>query len=46
MARQIGESNPATRIAQDGGTHVDGKKAATETGTLLGEFPYVRFGSG
>ncbi len=46
MARQIGESNPATRIAQDEGTHVDGKKAATETGTFLGEFPYVRFGSG
>jgi pimeloyl-ACP methyl ester carboxylesterase len=46
MARQIGESNRVTRIAQDGGTHVDGKKAATETGTFLGEFPYVRFGSG
>ena len=46
MARQTGESNKATRITQDGGTDVDGKKAATETGTFLGEFPYVRFGSG
>jgi pimeloyl-ACP methyl ester carboxylesterase len=46
MARQTGESNRATRIAQDGGADVDGKKTATETGTFLGEFPYVRFGSG
>jgi pimeloyl-ACP methyl ester carboxylesterase len=46
MARQTDESNMATRIAQDGGKDVDGKKAATETGTFLGEFPYVRFGSG
>jgi pimeloyl-ACP methyl ester carboxylesterase len=46
MARQIGESNPATRITQDGGTNVIGDRAATETGTFLGEFPYVRFGSG
>jgi pimeloyl-ACP methyl ester carboxylesterase len=46
MARQTGESNRATRIAQDGGTDVDGKKAATETGTFLGEFPYVRIGNG
>src|SRR5687768_15392251 len=46
MASQIGESNPATRIAQDEGTNVDGKTASTETGTFLGEFPYVRFGSG
>jgi pimeloyl-ACP methyl ester carboxylesterase len=36
----------ATRIPQNGGTNVDGKTAATETGTFLGEFPYVRFGSG
>jgi pimeloyl-ACP methyl ester carboxylesterase len=46
MASPTGESNTATRIAQDGGTDVDGKKVATQTGTFLGEFPYVRFGSG
>ena len=46
MASTNGESNRAPRIAQDGGTNVDGKSAATETGTFLGEFPYVRFGSG
>src|SRR5919107_1953805 len=46
MARPTGESNTATRIAQDGGKDVDGKNVATETGTFLGEFPYVRFGSG
>jgi pimeloyl-ACP methyl ester carboxylesterase len=37
---------PTTRIAQNGGTNMDGKSAATETGTFLGESPYVRFGSG
>ena len=42
MARQTGESNTATRITQDGGTNVIGDRAATETGTFLGEFPYVR----
>jgi pimeloyl-ACP methyl ester carboxylesterase len=46
MANTNGESNRAPRIAQDGGTDVDGKSTATETGTFLGEFPYVRFGSG
>jgi pimeloyl-ACP methyl ester carboxylesterase len=46
MARQTGESNKATRITQDGGTNVIGDRATTETGTFLGEFPYVRFGSG
>jgi pimeloyl-ACP methyl ester carboxylesterase len=46
MARQIGESNTATRITQDGGKNMIGDSAATETGTFLGEFPYVRFGSG
>jgi pimeloyl-ACP methyl ester carboxylesterase len=46
MANTNGESNRAPRIAQDGGTKVDGKSAATQTGTFLGEFPYVRFGSG
>jgi pimeloyl-ACP methyl ester carboxylesterase len=46
MAKPTGESNTATRIAQDGGKDVDGKNVATETGTFLGEFPYVRFGSG
>jgi pimeloyl-ACP methyl ester carboxylesterase len=46
MANTNGESNRAPRIAQDGGTDVDGKSAATESGTFLGEFPYVRFGSG
>jgi pimeloyl-ACP methyl ester carboxylesterase len=46
MARQTGESNTATRITQDGGMNVIGDRAATETGTFLGEFPYLRFGSG
>jgi pimeloyl-ACP methyl ester carboxylesterase len=46
MARQIGESNTATRIPQDGGKNMIGDRAATETGTFLGEFPYVRLGSG
>jgi pimeloyl-ACP methyl ester carboxylesterase len=46
MARQTGELNMATWIAQDGGKDVDGKKAATQTGTFLGQFPYVRAGSG
>jgi pimeloyl-ACP methyl ester carboxylesterase len=46
MARQTGESNTATRITQDGGMNVIGDRAATETGTFLGEFPYVRLGSG
>jgi pimeloyl-ACP methyl ester carboxylesterase len=46
MARRTGGSIAATRIAQNGGTNVDGKSAATQTGTFLGEFPYVRFGSG
>jgi pimeloyl-ACP methyl ester carboxylesterase len=36
----------ATRIAQNGGTNMEGKSAATDTGTFLGEFPYVRIGSG
>ena len=46
MASTTGGLTEATRIARDGGTNVDGKMAATETGTFLGEFPYVRFGSG
>jgi pimeloyl-ACP methyl ester carboxylesterase len=46
MTRQTGESNTASRITQDGGTNVIADRAATETGTFLGEFPYVRFGSG
>jgi pimeloyl-ACP methyl ester carboxylesterase len=46
MVSTTGGSTEATRIARDGGTNVDGKTAATETGTFLGEFPYVRFGSG
>ena len=46
MARRTGGSTAATRIAQNGGTNVDGKSAGTETGTFLGEFPYVRIGSG
>lgn len=46
MARRTGGSTEATRIARDGGTNVDEKPAATETGTFLGEFPYVRLGSG
>jgi pimeloyl-ACP methyl ester carboxylesterase len=46
MARQTGESKAAPLIIQDGGTNVIGDRAATETGTFLGEFPYVRFGSG
>jgi len=35
-----------TRIARNGGTNMDGKSVATQTGTFLGEFPYVRIGSG
>ena len=46
MASTTGGLTEATRIARDGGTNVGGKMAATETGTFLGEFPYVRFGSG
>ena len=46
MARWTDVSMAASRIAQNGGTNVDGKSAATETGTFLGEFPYVRIGSG
>jgi len=46
MASTNGGSTEATRIALDGGTNVDGKTAATQTGTFLGEFPYVRIGSG
>jgi pimeloyl-ACP methyl ester carboxylesterase len=46
MASTTGGLTEATRIAQNGGTNVDGKTAATETGTFLGEIPYVRFGSG
>ena len=46
MARRTGGSTAATRIARDGGNNVDEKSAATETGTFLGEFPYVCFGSG
>jgi pimeloyl-ACP methyl ester carboxylesterase len=46
MARRTGGSTAATRIAQNGGTNVDGKSSGTETGTFLGEFPYVRIGSG
>jgi hypothetical protein len=46
MVSTTGRSTEATRIARDGGTNVDEKLAATETGTFLGEFPYVRFGSG
>ena len=43
MARQTGESKAAPLIIQDGGTNVIGDRAATETGTFLGEFPFVRF---
>jgi pimeloyl-ACP methyl ester carboxylesterase len=46
MVSTTGRSTEATRIAQDGGTKVDKKSAATQTGTFLGEFPYVRLGSG
>ena len=46
MVSTTGGLTEATRIARDGGTNVDEKLAATETGTFLGEFPYVRFGSG
>ena len=46
MAKRTGGSMPTTRIAQNGGTNMDGKSAATETGTFLGEFPYVRIGGG
>jgi pimeloyl-ACP methyl ester carboxylesterase len=41
MARRTGGSTEPTRIARDGGTKVDEKLAATETGTFLGEFPYL-----
>jgi pimeloyl-ACP methyl ester carboxylesterase len=46
MARRTEGSMPTTRIARNGGTNMDGKSAATQTGTFLGEFPYVRLGSG
>jgi pimeloyl-ACP methyl ester carboxylesterase len=35
-----------TEYRQIGGTNVNQKRAATERGTFLGEFPYVRIGSG
>jgi pimeloyl-ACP methyl ester carboxylesterase len=35
-----------TSVEEIGGTNVTAKKQATETGMFLGEFPYVRLGSG
>jgi pimeloyl-ACP methyl ester carboxylesterase len=46
MARRTGGSIAATQFIQNGGMNVVGKSAATETGTFLGKFQYVRFGSG
>jgi pimeloyl-ACP methyl ester carboxylesterase len=39
-------SKGTDRIPRSGGTNVDEKSAAAETGTFLAEFPYVRIGSG
>jgi hypothetical protein len=50
MASLSSESFAATRITEGsteiGGTDVIEKKAAIETGTFLGEFPYMRVGNG
>ena len=39
-------SSTKTSIDEIGGADVTTKKPATESGTFLGEFPYVRFGNG
>ena len=39
-------SSTGTSMDEIGGTSMTTKKPATETGTFLGEFSYVRFGSG
>ena len=39
-------SSTRTPVDEIGGTNMTTKKPATETGTFLGEFPYVRLGNG
>ena len=38
------DSSMRTSMDEIGGTNLTTKKPATETGTFLGEFPYVRLG--
>ena len=45
-ARHVDGSSRTTTTDGIGGTNVTAKKPATETGTFLGEFPYVRLGDG
>ncbi len=45
-ARSVDGSSTGTPADQIGNTRMTTKKPATQTGTFLGEFPYVRFGNG
>jgi pimeloyl-ACP methyl ester carboxylesterase len=45
-ARSVDGSSTGTPADQIGDTRMTTKKPATQTGTFLGEFPYVRFGNG
>jgi hypothetical protein len=44
-ARSVDGSSTGTSVDEIGGASMTTKKPATETGTFLGEFPYVRFGN-
>ena len=46
MVSPVDGSSTKTSIDEIGGADVTTKKPATESGTFLGEFPYVRFGNG
>jgi hypothetical protein len=47
MAGNSGDGSPTgISVAEIGGTTMTTKKSATQTGTFLGEFPYVRVGNG
>jgi pimeloyl-ACP methyl ester carboxylesterase len=45
-ARSVDGSSTGTPADQIGNTRMTTRKPATQTGTFLGEFPYVRFGNG
>jgi hypothetical protein len=45
-ARSVDGSSTGTPADEIVGTSMTTKKPATETGTFLGEIPYVRFGNG
>jgi pimeloyl-ACP methyl ester carboxylesterase len=46
MVSPAGGSSTGTPVDETGGSNLAKKKVATETGTFLGEFPYVRLGNG